>query len=118
MKENREEFMTLVDKYYIKTRGIRLDPVEAIAIGIRRIYNVTSDINFMDTFDLRSWGLKKRRSGVDEAVIIESAIKIVDGVPLYVSTCIVFNSLEMCNIFYMKNKKSYNLVSGFFHLYN
>jgi hypothetical protein len=104
------------DKYYIKTRGVRMSSDDAAAVGIVRVYNYTSDIDFIG-FDMLVSGI----GGCDierESVLVESAIKFVGGVPLYVSTCIVFRSVEMCNIFYIKNRAGYKASNGFHHLFN
>jgi hypothetical protein len=107
----------LMEKYYIKTRDLRLKEEDALQWGIRRIYNYTSDMDFMNHMDMKAWSGGLKMSG-EEVVLIESAVKFVEGVPLYVSTGIVFRSVEMSNIFYMKNLKSYHDSKGFFTLLN
>lgn len=111
-------YMVVFEKFHIKTRGIRLSDRDAEEFGIRRIYNYVSDMDFVNQESMKEWasGLYDRRAG--ESVIIESAIKMVEGVPLYVSSCIVFRSVEMSNVFYMKNKESYKRTEGFLHLFN
>lgn len=117
MKTENEETMIL-EKYYIKTRGIRMDEAEANLYGIKRVYNSTSDLDFMNVDDISAWISGLHDPGKGEAVIVESAFKYVEGVPLYISTCIVFQTVEMCNVFYMKNQKSYKRTDGFSHLLN
>ncbi len=110
--------MVEMEKYYIKTRGVRLMEGEAVGYGIRRVYNYTSSMEFMGDIDLKMWaeGLKQRGNG--ESVIVESAVKEVEGGMIYVSSCIIFRNLEMCNLFYLKNRWGYRNVEGFIHLYN
>jgi hypothetical protein len=107
----------ILERFYIKTRGIHMTKVEAEHHGIRRVYNATSDIDYMDEAGMRSWseGLYEKDR---EAVLIESALRFIEGVPIYISSCIVFNSLEMCNVYFMKNTKTYKHTDGFFHLLN
>lgn len=115
--KNEEELM-LVEKYYIKSRGIHMEEDAAKAIGIKRVYNWTSHMDFMHEEEVPKWvsGLYDKNQG--EAILIESALRYVDGQPLYVSTCIVFLTAEMCNVFYMKNITHYKKTDGFFHLLN
>lgn len=106
------------EKYFIKTRGITLADSVALSSGIKRVYNYTSDINFMHDDDVSRWVAGLVVPGQGEAVIVEKAIKVISGTPLFVSSCIVFNSIESCNVFYMKNLVSYHQTKGFDHLYN
>lgn len=110
--------MGVLEKYYIKTRGIRISRKKADEYGIRRVYNYTSDVDFMTKADLKGWigGLYSKGRG--EATIVESALKYISGVPIYISTCIVFRNLEMCNVFYLKNYRDYSNCTGFLHLHN
>ena len=97
--------MAIMERYYIKTRGLRLSKGDADKYGIRRVYNYTSDMEFMGCIDQREWseGLKKR--GSIESVLVESAMKSVGEGTLYVSTCIIFHTIEMANIFYITNSR-------------
>jgi hypothetical protein len=106
-----------MEKYYIKTRDLHLKREEAMQYGIRRVYNYTSEMEFMGHLDMRVWSNGLKRSET-EVVLIESAIKFIEGVPLYVSTGIVFQTQEMSNIFYIKNLKSYHDSKGFFTILN
>ena len=114
-----EELMTVkMEKYYMKTRGLRIDQSGANLMGIKRIYNYTSDIDFMDSENIEAWsnGLFDSRKG--EAVIIESALKEVHGVSLYVMSCIVFYSVEQSNVYYLRNIKTFKHIEGFLHIFN
>jgi hypothetical protein len=112
------ESMAVLERYYIKTRDVVLDRVDAERYGIRRVYNYTSCMEFMGVIDLEKWGNGLKRGGSEEAIIIESAVKEVNGEPLYISSCIVFHTVEMSNIYYMKCMRGYKHVEGFYHLYN
>lgn len=110
--------MGLIDRYYIKTRDLRLKEEEAKGFGIRQVYNFTSDIDFMGTDTLKTWADGLYDKSIRETVIIESSFKVINGVPLYVCTCIVFISLEFSNMFYFRCLSNYKRYEGFLHLYN
>lgn len=116
MENDKKIYM--LNRYYIKSRGIKMEEDAATAIGIKRVYNWTSHMDFMHTDQIPAWvdGLYNKESG--EAVLIESALRYIEGSPLYVSTCIVFMTSEMCNLFYIKNLSIYKESDGFFHLLN
>lgn len=110
--------VSMTEKYYIKTRELVLPKVEADAYGIRRVYNRCSDIDYMPKDDEVVWvsGLFNKAAG--ESVIVESAMKFINGVPLYVSSCIVFYTVEQGNLFYYRNMGGYKNNDGFAHLFN
>jgi hypothetical protein len=112
------EMVMKIDRYYIKSRGIKMDESEARTIGIKRVYNWTSHIDYMHEDEVPVWTKGLYDEGAGEAILIESALRYVEGNPLYVSTCIVFLTVEMCNVFYIKNQKSYKKTDGFSHLLN
>lgn len=107
-----------LERYYIKSRGLRLEEADARVMGIRRVYNQTSHIDHMNVDQIGIWvdGLVDRKGG--EACLVESAFKYIEGVPLYVTTCIVFVSTEFCHLFYLKNQERYKETLGFSQLLN
>jgi hypothetical protein len=113
-----KELMVKMEKYYMKTRGLRIDQGKANLMGIKRIYNYTSDIDFMDSENLEAWSNGLFNSAKGEAIIIESALKEVHGVSLYVMSCIVFYTIEQSNVYYLRNIKTFKQVDGFLHLLN
>jgi len=110
--------MVAFDRYYMKTRGVHYDKVFADISGIKRIYNYTSLLDYMGMEDLKVWtdGLYDKNNG--EAVLIESAVRVVEGNSLYVMTCIVFYNYEQCNLYYIRNKDQFKVMEGFLHLMN
>jgi hypothetical protein len=116
--KNEEAMVMRIERFYIKSRGLRMEGAEAMALGIKRVYNQTSDIDYMNVDQIGIWvdGLVNRDAG--EACLVESAFKYVEGVPLYVTTCIVFVSTEFCNLFYMKHQGLYKETLGFSSLLN
>ena len=115
MRENKK---MKIERYHMKTRGIHYKPEEAIALGIRRIYNYTSDIGWMNGNEMTEWsgGLYQPYKG--EAVIVESAMREVSGEQLYVMSCIVFHNIESCNLYFFRHCDSFAELDGFLHLYN
>ena len=107
-----------LERYYMKTRGLHYLEIEAVALGIRRIYNYTSDIEYMDRDDARSWSKNHFEPAKGEAVLIESAIREVSGVPLFIMSCIVFHNIESCNLYFYRHRASFRQLEGFYHLYN
>lgn len=105
------------EKFYIKTRGVRLTAEVANEGGIKRVYNSTSDMDFMSKESMDEWVSSLYDKDV-EAVIVESALKFVGNKPVYISSCIVFHTQEMCNVYFVRNNKEYGQNSGFFHLLN
>lgn len=114
----KKESMVKLERYYMKTRGKRFNQEEANLLGIKRVYNYTSDLDFMDRGHTEEWseGLYDKTKG--EAVIIESAIREVHGGQLYVMSCIVFYTLEQCNLYYVRNQGTFKHIEGFHHLLN
>ena len=110
--------VSMTEKYYIKTRELVLPKAEADAYGIRRVYNRCSDIDYMPRDEEEKWvsGLYSKERG--EAVLVESSLKFIDGVPLYVASCIVFYTVEQGNLFYLRNKDGYRDRKGFLHIFN
>ena len=113
-----EDVAMIIEKYYIKTRGIRLSKEEADKFGIKRVYNQTSHIDFMNSDSVESWSSSLFNKNNGEACMVESALRSVKGFDIYVSSCIVFHTMEMCNIFFMKHQERYKAVDGFMHLFN
>jgi hypothetical protein len=107
-----------IDRYYMKTRDRRYSEAEAVELGIRRIYNYVSDIDFMDAEGTAIWSWGLCNPGRGEAMLVESAMKEVSGVQLYVMSCIVFYQEESCNLYFLRHKSSFNQLEGFSHLYN
>ena len=107
----------MTEKYYIKTRELVLPKAEADAYGIRRVYNRCSDIDYMGN-DLDQWvsGLYRKEAG--ESVLVESSLKFIDGIPLYIASCIVFYTVEQGDLFYLRNKDGYRDSKGFLHIFN
>jgi len=91
---------------------------QAEAFGIRRVYNQTSDIDYMHIDDIDTWinGLVNRKDG--EACLVENALKNVEGNALYITTCIVFVSQEFCNMYFLRHKDLYKDIIGFGTLMN
>jgi N-acetylglutamate synthase-like GNAT family acetyltransferase len=110
--------MATMERYYIKTRGLKLSKEDADKYGIRRVYNYTSDMEFMGYVDQKMWSEGLKRKGSIESVLVESAMKSVGEGTLYVSTCIIFHTIEMANIFFITNSKGYGKSQGFLHLMN
>jgi hypothetical protein len=110
--------MVRFERYHVKTRGRHYEKSYADAVGIKRVYNYTSDIDYMDRDSLDRWveGLYNGERG--EAIIVESALREVEGVQLYVMTCIVFFSVEQCNLYYIRHSGEFKLMDGFLHLMN
>lgn len=113
-----EEPMVKLDRYYIKTRGIRFSKEDVTLHGIKRIYNYTSDIDYMDEDRLVEWSGGLYDSIKGEAILIENAFKDVEGTMLYVMSCIVFYTVEQCNVYFIRNKEQFKVVDGFYHLLN
>ena len=106
-------------RYYIKTRGIQLSDRDAVDHGIKRIYNYTSSVDYMDDVAISGWvsGLADAKAG--EAILVENAFKFVGDIPVYVSTCIVFHTVEQCNVYYMRYRDVYkDSKDGFICLWN
>lgn len=114
----KDDCMVQMERYYIKTRGRRFEKSVADLLGIKRIYNYTSDIDYMDTENLQAWSSGLYNADKGEAIIIESALREVNGVNLYVMSCIVFHTAEQSNIFFIRNRGTYTQTDGFLHLYN
>ena len=114
-----QEKVMQLPRYYIKTRNIELSDQQAFDHGIKRVYNYTSCIDYMDEGAISGWvsGLADVKSG--EAILVENAFKFVGSTPLYVSTCIVFHNVEQCNIYYMRYRDAYkDSKDGFVCLWN
>lgn len=119
MRKKEEDMVNWAEKYYIKTRELVLSKDEADAYGIRRVYNQCSDIDYMGKEGIEMWIRGLYRKDIGEAVLVESSLKVIGGIPLYVASCIVFRTFEQCNLFYLRNQGGYgDHVSGFMHLYN
>jgi hypothetical protein len=116
--DNQQMGSKKAELYYVKTRGIRYTEQEASDHGIKRVYNYTSELEFMNDEDIDGWvkGLYDPRHS--EAVLVESAIKTINGVPLYIMTCIVFMSIEGCNLYYLRYQSDFKENKGFAHLLN
>ena len=115
---NIEEPMVTFDRYYIKSRGVRFSREEATLHGIKRIYNYTSDIDYMDEDRTYEWSSGLYDSSKGEAILIENALKDVEGTMLYVMSCIVFYTVEQCNLYFIRNKEQFRVIDGFYHLLN
>jgi hypothetical protein len=107
-----------IERYYMKTRDLRYEEGTALLLGIKRIYNYTSDIDYMDDDHLREWSHGLYRPGRGEAVLVESALREIEGTQLYVMSCIVFHNIESCNLYFFRHQKSFRKLEGFYHLYN
>lgn len=118
MMGNIEESMVKFDRYYIKSRNIRISREDAILLGIKRVYNYTSDMDYMDDEATSKWSSGLYDPSKGESIIIENALKEVNGGMLYIMSCIVFYTLEQCNIYYIRNKDQFKVTDGFFHLLN
>lgn len=107
-----------LERFYMKTRNLKYSNDTADSMGIKRIYNYTSDIDFVDDSGYKKWidGLYRQDEG--EAVIVESAMKVVNGIPLFVASCVVFYSVEHCNVYFLKNIGDFRMYNGFSHLLN
>ena len=109
--------VSMTEKYFIKKRGLVLPKEEADAYGIKRVYNRCSDIDFMPS-DNEVWADSLYRKDRGECVLMETAMKVINGVPLHVVSAIVFYTVEQGNLFYMKNANGYKENEGFAHLMN
>ena len=114
--ENRK-MVSMTEKYFIKTRNLVLPKPEADAYGVKRVYNRCSDMDYM-VDDNQQWAGSLYNKEAGECVLLETAMKIIDGVPLYVASCIVFFTVKQGNLFYLRNSDGYKTGDGFMHLFN
>ena len=110
--------MVKFERYYIKTRGRKIGKSEADVLGIKRVYNYTSDVDYMDMAGLERWSSGLYDSDKGEGIIIESAFREIEGVQLYIMSCIVFFTVEQCNLYYIRYQDQFKLIDGFSHLLN
>jgi len=110
--------MVKFERYYIKSRDYSMSDAEASAHGIKRVYNYTSDLDYMDQGRLQEWSSGLYNAGKGEAVLIESALRYVAGGQVYVMSCIVFYTIEQCNMYYIRNMDQFKVTDGFYHLLN
>jgi hypothetical protein len=71
----------------------------------------------MNERELENWSRGLYVKG-EESILMETALKTVNGVELFVMTCIVFLSVEGRDLYFMRNRKVFNDVHGFLHLLN
>ena len=114
------EAMVAADKFYIKSRDLRLTHQEADMMGIKRVWNYVCDLDYVDEADIERWSRGLFDPARGESILVESVTRGVFGGSrdIHVTTCIVFYSVESSNIFFMKNKGTYSKADGFLHLYN
>ena len=117
-KEKKNRGSMKLEKFYMKTRDKHYSECDAKALGIRRIYNQTSDMDYMASSDVKDWCGNLYKPSKGESVIVESALREVNGVNLYVTSCIVFYNVESCNLYFIRHRKSFQMLDGFGHLFN
>lgn len=110
--------MMKIERFHIKSRSIKLSQAEADFMGVKRVYNWTSHIDYMHEDQVEQWTNGLHNKEIGERILVESAMREIEGQMLYISTCIVFFTEEGCNVFYIKNQKNYKQTDGFLHLLN